>query len=269
MQRVRDADACPSESIGAQRGAASFRQGAVRARLGLRLKDVLDSIHSPQSAVGWDRIAADCVPLSARARASITAVWVPLRHLACAASLNAARLAAESSNGLLLAQSDELRELHLERTRFFSALGWGLGGANVLRAARNAWLQDPAFLALRRYAKDALSLHDSAESSLVLVLMLEGLLQPLLDAHALRRCLGEEASALSAHFEALFGPNPEAVGAAGASTLVQWAPRAASAALPIVERVWTVYTDEKLGAVMDRLTQKTPRQRSTAATRCA
>lgn len=257
MERVPEGEACPSESDGAQRFAASFRQGAGRVRLGLPPRDFVEPICSPGSAVEWDRIAADCVPLSARARTSIAAVWVPLRHLACAASLNAARLAAASSNHLPLAQGAELSTLHLERARFFSALGWGLGGASVLRAARHAWLDDPVFLALRRYAKDALALREPARCSLVLGLMLEGLLQPLLDARALRRCIGEEAGALSTHFEALFESRPEAVGPADAATLAQWAPRAASAVLPVVERVWGVDTDEKLRAAMDRLLQWT------------
>lgn len=212
----------------------------------------------------WNRIAADCAPLSAGARTSIAAVWVPLRHLAWAASLNAAGVAAASSNRPSLAQSAALSVLHLERARFFSALGWALGGASTLRAARHTWLEDSDFLALRRYAEDALALREPATCCLVLGLMLEGLLQPLLDARALRRCIGEEAGVLPTHFDALFESRPEVVGPVDAATLAQWAPRAASAVLPVVERVWGVDADEELGAAMDRLVQSTRVQRSTA-----
>lgn len=269
MERIPEGDACPSESDDAQRLAASSRQGARGARLGLPPQDVVDPICQPRHAVEWNRIAHDCAPLSAGARTSIAAVWVPLRHLAWAASLNAARAAAESSNRALSSKSAELSVLHLQRARFFSALGWALGGASTLQAARHAWLEDPVFLALRRYAEDALALRDPAECSLVLGLMLEGLLQPLLDARALRRCIGEEAGALPTHFDALLESRPEAVRPVDASTLAQWAPRAASAVLPVVERVWGVDTDEKLGVAMDRLVQWTHWQHSTADTTCA
>ena len=259
-------------SDGAQKSARPSCGSPVRARLGLPPRNTVDAIRAPEPEVDWQRIAADCAPLSARARTSIIAVWVPLRHLGWAASLNAASVAVASSNRFSSGQSAELSVLHLQRARFFSALGWALGGASALRTARHTWLEDSAWQALRRYAEDALALRDPVECSLVLGLMLDGLLRPLLDARALRRCIGDEADALSTHFDALFESRAEAspeADAAMAVVLAPWAPRAASAALPVVERVWAIDADEKLGAAMDRLAERWTWQRSSTGLSCA
>lgn len=201
----------------------------------------------------WHGIVADCALLSPRARAAIAAVWVPLRHLGWAASLNAASLAVSSSNRLFFAQSAELSVLHLQRARFLSALGWALGGAGALRSARRAWLEDRAWQALRRYAEDSLALRDPVECSLVWTLMLNGVLWPLLDSRALRRCVGDEAGTLPRYLDALFEPRAVKLPALLRAPIEQWAPRAASAALPVIERVWGADADEKLGAAMERL----------------
>jgi phenol hydroxylase P1 protein len=141
----------------------------------------------------------------------------------------------------------------LQRACLISALGWALGGAGALRSARRIWLEDPGWQALRRYAEDALAMHDPLECAFALSLMLDGLLQPLLGACALRRCVGDEASALASYFDALIESSATELVRAGTAALAQWAPRAASAALPVVERVWGPDTDEKLGAAMEKL----------------
>lgn len=84
-------------------------------------------------------------------------------------------------------------------------------------------------------------------------LMIDGLLRPMLGAGALRRCAGNEASALASYFDALIGSNTTRSVGADTAALAQWAPRAASAALPLVERVWGQDTDEKLGAAMEEI----------------
>lgn len=217
----------------------------------------------------WHRIASSCAPLSPAARTSITAVWVPLRHMAWAASLNAASLTLSNSSRYPATHSVELSILHLQRACLFSALGWALGGAGALRSARRIWLEDPAWQALRRYAEDALALRAPLECAFALNLMLDGLLRPLLGACALRRCVGDEAGALASYFDALIESSATEWVRADTADLAQWAPRAASAALPVVERVWGPDTDEKLGAAMEKLVARTLPDGGAAGMGCA
>lgn len=204
-------------------------------------------------AMDWPGIASSCAPLSTPSRTIITAVWVPLRHVWWAASLNAANLTQSVPRRTASARSVELSALHLRKAVFFSALGWALGDAGALRAARRRWLEDAAWQGLRRYAEDALALRDRRESAAALTLALEGLLGPLLGAAALRRCAGDEAGALAEHFETLFEtPNREPVRTDTAAA-TRWASRAASAVLPVIERVWEQDTDDKLAVAMETL----------------
>ncbi len=216
----------------------------------------------------WHRIASSCAPLCPPARTSITAVWVPLRHLGWAASLNAATLTLSTSRRYPPTQSVELSVLHLQRACLFSALGWALGGAGALRSAQRIWLEHPAWQALRRYAEEALALRDPPECAFALSLMLDGLLRPLLGARALRRCGGDEAGALASYFDALIESSAAEWVRADTASLARWAPRAASAALPVVEQVWGQDTDEKLGAAMERLSTCTLQDGDAVGMRC-
>lgn len=241
-----------------------------RARLGLPLKGTgtTAAIHALESTLDWQRIASSCAPLSPSARRSIVAVWVPLRHVSWAASLNAAGLTASNSSRYPATQSVELSVLHLQHACLFSALGWALGGAGALRSARRIWLEDPVWQALRRYVEDALALRDPHECAFALSLMLDGLVRPLLGSSALQRCAGDETSALASYFDALIESSATAWVRADTAALTQWAARAASAALPVVERVWGPDTDEKLGAVMEKLVAPTLPDGGAVGMRC-
>ena len=241
-----------------------------RVRLGLRHKrpDSTAAFRPSAFPMDWYPIASGCAPLSSSARASIHAVWVPLRHVGWAASLSAASVTLSKSSRHFATQGLELSVLHLRWACFFSALGWALGGADALRSARRIWLEDPAWQALRRYSEDALAVHDSLERASAMNLMIDGLLRPLLGAGALRRCVGEEAGALS-YFDALIGSNTTRSVCAGTAVSAQWAPRAASAVLPLIERVWGQDTDEKLGAAMDKMDYWASPDGDVAGMRCA
>lgn len=217
----------------------------------------------------WHPIASSCAALSPAVRASINAVWVPLRHLGWAASLSASSLALSNSNRHSATQGLELSVHHLRWSCFFSALGWALSGADALRSARRIWLEDPAWQALRRYAEDALAMRDPLGRASAMNLMIDGLLRPLLGARALRRCVGDEADALASHFDARIGPGTMRLSGADTAALAQWSPRAASAALPVIERVWGQDTDEKLGAAMEQLAVWARPGGDAAGMRCA
>ena len=231
------------------------RQNRGRVRLGLPLKRTANTAAIPPLAfpMDWQLIASSCAALSPAARTSIHAVWVPLRHVGWAASLSAANVTRSKSSRHSATQGLELSVQHLRWACFFSALGWTLSGADALRSARRIWLEDPAWQALRRYAEDALALHDPLERASAMNLMIDGLLRPLLGARALRRCGGDEAGSLASYFDALIGSSSTRAVGADTAALAQWAPRAASAALPLVERVWGQDTDEKLGAAMEEI----------------
>jgi phenol/toluene 2-monooxygenase (NADH) P1/A1 len=181
-------------------------------------------------------------------------VWVPLRHVGWAASLSATGLTLSESIRHPLTRSIEVGILHLHRARFISAVGWALGGAEALRSAQGAWLDHPAWQGLRRYTEDALALSDPSERAFALSVMLDGLLWPQLGGDALRRFGGDEAVMLAEYLDALIEPSttdhPIRVNTA---TLAEWATRAASASLPVIEQVWGRETDQRLGAAMEKL----------------
>lgn len=241
-----------------------------RVRLGLPRKQADNGAAIRPSALSmdWHPIASSCEPLSSTARTSIHSVWVPLRHVGWAASLSTASLTLPKSRRRCATPGLDLSVLHLRWACFFSALGWALGGADALRSARRIWLEDPAWQALRRYAEDALALHDPLERASAMNLMTDGLLRPLLGARALRRCVGHQGAALASYFDALI-ESSTAWSVSGMSAVVaQWAPRAASAALPLIERVWGQDTDEKLGAAMDKIASWASPDGDVAGMRC-
>lgn len=243
--------ASESESGFDEASAGAVRRDRKWTRLGLPLQttDSMAEILAPQPTMDWHRIASGCAPLSPSARTSITAVWVPLRHLCWAASLNGASLRPSNSIRHPLTQS----VLHLQRACFFSALGWALGGAGALSSAQGIWLDHPAWQGLRRYAEDALALSDPQECAFAFSLMLDGVLRPQLGGDALRRCGGDEADALVLYLEELIESSVTDLFREDSTTLARWAPRAASAGLPVVEQVWGHHTDARLGAAMEKL----------------
>jgi len=201
----------------------------------------------------WQRIAASCAPLTSSARTCVHAIWVPLRHVGWAASLGAATASLSQSNPHPAVRGLDVSVQHLRWARFYSAVGWALGGANALRSARRIWLEDPAWQALRRYSEDALALPDPLGQTSAMTLMIEGLLRPMLGTGALRRCVGDESRALGSHVDALNSPGSTRSACIDSAALAQWGARAASAALPLFERVWGQDTDEKLGAAMEAI----------------
>lgn len=279
MERVSESDVTsPLERVRADRRTArGGRDGSMVSAAGLGQKsegsngqfaDQVQAAVSARPAAGpaidWLGIVRDSAAVSPQARTAIVAIWVPLRHLAWAASLSAATLAASSSNRRFAKRNAELSTRQLEVSRFFSTLGWALDRDVALRSARRVWLEDPAWQSLRRYAEDALALRDPGESSLAWTLILDGVLWQLLDARALRHSVGDEARALSPYFDALFEwlasgavwANPDIEGNPSPSMPSlrgHWGARAASAALPVAVRVWKTDADETLGAAMERL----------------
>lgn len=104
---------------------------------------------------------------------------VPLRHAAWGANLNN-MLVCGYGYGVAFTQPCIMQAMdNLGIAQYLSRLGLLLGGEEALDAGKRAWIEAPAWQALRRYVEDTLVLRDPFEVFVAQNLALDGLLYPL------------------------------------------------------------------------------------------
>ncbi|NQD93043.1 phenol hydroxylase [Pseudomonas sp. CrR25] len=117
-------------------------------------------------------------------RTQIAYLLLPLRHAELGANMNNSGIAADGY-GTSLTQMHMFHAMdRLGIAQYLSRIGLMLddGGTELLAAAKQQWLEDPAWQGLRRYVEDTLVVRDWFELSLAQNLVSDGLLYPLLFA---------------------------------------------------------------------------------------
>lgn len=108
---------------------------------------------------------------------------MPLRHAGWAANMNNTFVCAYGY-GVVFTQACMYHAAdNLAIAQYLTRLGLLLGGEQALVDGRAAWMQAPAWQALRHYAEDCLVTRDPFELFLAQNLVLDGLLYPLVYAH--------------------------------------------------------------------------------------
>lgn len=110
------------------------------------------------------------------ARRTALDFYVPLRHVAWGANMNGAAMCAYGygtaiTQPCLYAAMDQLG-----MAQYLTRLGLLLGNQGELEAGKHAWLEAPAWQALRRYVEDTLVLKDWFELYVAQNVVLDGLL---------------------------------------------------------------------------------------------
>jgi phenol hydroxylase P1 protein len=142
-----------------------------------------------------DRGLAATLPAPVRQVALET--LVPLRHVEWAGNMNDAAICAYGYGTALTAPAMYHAMDHLGIAQYLSRIGLALDGPAALDAAKKAWLEDPRWQPLRRYAEDTLVLKDWFELFVAQDLVLEGVLFPLVFDHADRALAARGGAALS------------------------------------------------------------------------
>lgn len=102
--------------------------------------------------------------------------YVPLRHVAWGANMNGAAMCAYG-HGTAITQPCLFAGMdQLGMAQYLTRLGLLLGGKEELEAAKQAWMDAPAWQPLRRYVEDTLVLRDWFELFVAQNLVLDGLL---------------------------------------------------------------------------------------------
>ena len=118
--------------------------------------------------------------LSAAVRKLALELYVPLRHVEWGANMNNASICAYGFGTAITAPAQFQGMDRLGSAQYLSRLGLLLGGPDDLAAAKNAWLNAPAWQELRRYVEDTFVLSDWFELYVAQNLALDGLMFPLL-----------------------------------------------------------------------------------------
>jgi len=106
-------------------------------------------------------------------------VLVPLRHVAWGANMNNSQICAIGYGTAFTAPAMFHAMDHLGIAQYLTRLALSLSGPERLDAAKEAWMADPSWQALRRYVEDTLVLQDPVELFVAQNLALDGLLYPL------------------------------------------------------------------------------------------
>lgn len=114
---------------------------------------------------------------------AVVEVLLPLRHVAWAANLNNASIAAYG-HGVAIAQAAAYACMdQLGIAQFLTRLGMVLDRVEGLTAAKQAWLTDPVWQGLRRLVEDQMVQKDWFELFVSQHLVLDGLLYPFVYDH--------------------------------------------------------------------------------------
>jgi phenol hydroxylase P1 protein len=122
---------------------------------------------------------------------------VPLRHVEWAGNMNNAAVCAYGYGTAITAPAMYHAMDHLGIAQYLTRIGLALDGPGALDAAKKAWLEDPRWQPLRRYAEDTLVVQDWFELFVAQDLVLEGVLFPLVFDHADRALAAKGGAALS------------------------------------------------------------------------
>lgn len=106
-------------------------------------------------------------------------VLVPLRHAAWGANQNHAFVCGYGYGAAFTQPSIYQALDSLGIAQYLSRIGLLLGGTEALAAGKVAWMQDPAWQELRRYAEDCLVTRDPFELFVAQNVALDGVLYPL------------------------------------------------------------------------------------------
>jgi len=113
-------------------------------------------------------------------RDQITALMIPLRHLAWASNQNNT-LICGYGYGTTFTQPCMFQAIdQLGIAQYLSRLGLLLGGVDALSDAKSQWLESLAWQDLRHVAEDMMALRDPVEVFVAQNLVLDGLLYPLI-----------------------------------------------------------------------------------------
>ncbi|WP_042259241.1 aromatic/alkene monooxygenase hydroxylase subunit beta [Paraburkholderia heleia] len=106
-------------------------------------------------------------------------VLVPLRHVAWGGNMNNAQICAIGYGTAFTAPAMFHAMDHLGIAQYLTRLALSMSGPERLDEAKQAWMVDPTWQALRRYVEDTLVLQDPVELFVAQNLALDGLLYPL------------------------------------------------------------------------------------------
>ncbi|WP_434663389.1 aromatic/alkene monooxygenase hydroxylase subunit beta [Paraburkholderia sp. A3BS-1L] len=106
-------------------------------------------------------------------------VLVPLRHVAWGGNMNNSQICAIGYGTAFTAPAMFHAMDHLGIAQYLTRLALSMSGPERLDEAKQAWMLDPTWQALRRYVEDTLVLQDPVELFVAQNLALDGLLYPL------------------------------------------------------------------------------------------
>ncbi len=124
------------------------------------------------------RALADTFNADAKAKAIDT--FVPLRHAAWGANMNNSSICAYGYGTAITAPCMFQAMDQLGIAQYLTRLGLLLGDVETLDAAKESWMQSPAWQELRRYVEDTFVTQDWFELYVAQNFALDGLLFPLL-----------------------------------------------------------------------------------------
>jgi phenol hydroxylase P1 protein len=199
------------------------------------------------------------------ARRTVLDVYLPLRHVAWGANMNGAAMCAYGF-GTAITQACLYQGMdQLGIAQYLTRLGLALGQPGDLEAAKQAWLDAPAWQPLRRYVEDTFVLKDWFELYVAQNVALDGLLYPLVYGEVERALTAqagpvvamltrfqnewfEDASKwVDASLRIAAAENP-----ANKAQLAQWAAHWRARALQALEPVARLALGEQAGAALDR-----------------
>lgn len=206
----------------------------------------------------------------AAGKASVTRVILPLRHLAWAANLNNASIAAYGY-GIAISQAAAYASMdQLGIAQFITRLALAMDDVEALAEAKQAWLAAPEWQGLRHYAEDMMVMQDWFQLFVAQNLVLDGLLYPLVYEHLNERLTAahgpvmtlltrfqrewyaENTKWVDAVIKAAAADNP-----ANKATLGEWfaaaLARSRSALAPIAELAWGADAAGVMGELVQQL----------------
>ncbi len=116
----------------------------------------------------------DLIPQDVRDHA--LAVLIPLRHAAWGANMNNSQICATGYGTAFTAPAMFHAMDNLGVAQYLTRLALAMDGPDRLDAAKQAWLNDPAWQPLRRYVEDTLVVQDPVELFVAQNVALDGLL---------------------------------------------------------------------------------------------
>lgn len=106
-------------------------------------------------------------------------ILVPLRHVAWGANMNNSQICSVGYGTAFTAPAMFHAMDNLGVAQYLTRLALSVSGPDLLDEAKEAWMVDPTWQALRRYIEDTLVLQDPVELFVAQNLALDGLLYPL------------------------------------------------------------------------------------------